>query len=346
MNVQQFRRQRERRWRKLEKLTTSSLTFESSPELDEFIRLYQETSSDLAYAKTYFPADPLTSYLNSLIVTAYPRMYQKKRGGSQNLFAFLRRAFPQLFRSYFSYILVAALISLFGALYGYILVYQSPVNAYHLLPASFVHQFQPSKAGPHAVNAPIMSTLIMTHNMLVALEAFVGGATLGLFTIYALWQNGLILGILAAVFQRAGRSVVFWSLIVPHGVTELTAIFVAGGAGLMFARYLAAPGQFTRGKAIEYGGKRAVLLFLGTVPMLAVAGTIEGFVTPSSAPDWVKFGTAIITLLFWILYFGWAGRSADAQPGSSTFSDSASISGADKPLPYPPPHRKAGIPRR
>ena len=81
----------------------------------------------------------------------------------------------------------------------------------------------------------------MTHNMLVAVLAFVGGITLGLYTLYAMWQNGIIVGALAGLFTVDHRTAVFWSLIVPHGVTELTAIFIAGGGGLLFAHRLLTP---------------------------------------------------------------------------------------------------------
>ncbi len=137
---------------------------------------------------------------------------------------------------------------------------------------------------------------------------FLGGATLGLYTIYALWQNGMIIGVLAALFQMDHKAYIFWSLIVPHGVTELTAIFIGGAAGLIFANKLAYPGQASRLDALRLGLMDAVQLMIGVFCMLMIAGTIEGFITPSFLPAPIKYWIAILTLGFWIFYFTMAGR--------------------------------------
>jgi uncharacterized membrane protein SpoIIM required for sporulation len=95
-----------------------------------------------------------------------------------------------------------------------------------------------------------------------------------------------------------------WSFVAPHGVLELPAIFIAGGAGLEIARGLLFPGLLPRRDSLEIAGSRAARLLLGTVPMLVVAGVIEGFFSPSGAPVAAKFGlaavlfTALITYLF------------------------------------------------
>jgi uncharacterized membrane protein SpoIIM required for sporulation len=327
MDVTRFRRVREAHWRQLETLINTSKRPANPEALRAFVQLYRQTASDLAYARTYFPSHSVTSYLNNLVTTAYPRLYRFKRGGQQNLLRFLFRGFPTLFREFFGYILLAAIVSLAGGLYGFILTHASPQAAYHLLPATLVRNIHPNQTGPHAVIAPIISSAIMTHNMLVALEA-----------LYALWQNGLIVGTLAAMFQAKHRTTVFWSLIVPHGVTELTAIFIAGGAGLLFAHYLMAPRQMSRMRALRFGATKAVQLVLGTVPMLIIAGTIEGFLTPSNVPVWIKFGTAVVTGVAWLIYFGVAGRK---QPTT----ESTAIAVADTPTPYPPQRPLEGIRR-
>jgi uncharacterized membrane protein SpoIIM required for sporulation len=309
MDIVQFRKQRQEQWRKLEReLQRRRQGFRSDAELTQFVALYKNAANDLAYAQTYFPGDALIPYLNALVAAAHNRLYRQTEGGFRGIWRFFRGTFPFLFRSFGRYIALSALIMLAGAVYGFLMVWSDPLQAYQLLPTTLAQKVDPLKAGPHDVIAPIESGIIMTNNIQVALMAFVGGLTAGLFTVYALWNNGVILGVLASLFQSSGRSATFWSLIVPHGVTELLAIFIAGGAGLLFAHRLIAPGSMKRSAAVRQGAQNAALLMLGTVPMFVIAGTIEGFFTPAPLPISLKYLVAIATGLLWTLYFGALGR--------------------------------------
>jgi uncharacterized membrane protein SpoIIM required for sporulation len=312
MLVEQFQQSRVTAWKTLESLLRQrDLTTEER--FNQFVRLYRSVTSDLSYAQTYYPDHSVTDYLNNLVSAAHHRLYRRSGRSDVTIWTFYCRIFPITFRQLSKYILVATVISLVGALYGYGLVLLEPVQAYHLLPPSFIHQVNPNQAGPHSVDAPVLSSTIMTHNILVALMAFVGGMTCGLYTGFALWQNGLILGVLAAIFQSKRNTAIFWSLIVPHGVTELLAIFIAGGAGLYIAHKILAPGSLRRSAALRTGAIAAVRLLLGTVPMFMIAGTIEGFITPSNLPVWTKFLVAVLTGLFWLAYFSLMGASRVAR---------------------------------
>jgi uncharacterized membrane protein SpoIIM required for sporulation len=309
MDIVQFRKQRQEQWRKLEReLQRRRQGFRSDAELNNFVALYKTAANDLAYAQTYFPGDALIPYLNALVAAAHNRLYRQTEGGFRAIWRFYRATFPRLFRSFGRYIALSALITLAGAVYGFLMVWSDPLQAYQLLPTTLAQQVDPLKAGPHDVIPPIDSGIIMTNNILVALMAFVGGLTAGLFTVYSLWKNGLVLGVLTAMFQSSGRSAMFWSLIVPHGATELLAIFIAGGAGLLFAHRLIAPGSMKRSAAVRQGAQNAALLMLGTVPMFVIAGIIEGFFTPTAVPISLKYLVAIGTGLLWTLYFGVLGR--------------------------------------
>ncbi|WP_054970275.1 stage II sporulation protein M [Alicyclobacillus ferrooxydans] len=313
MLVQQFQARRGPTWQKLESLLQERNLSQTADKFTQFVRLYRGVASDLSYAQTFYPDHPVTEYLNGLVSVAHHRLYRRTSRSYTTIWTFYSRIFPQTFRQLSGYIFAATALSLIGALYGYMLVLMQPIQAYHLLPPSFLSQFHPNQAGPHAVDSPLISSIIMTHNIMVALMAFVGGITVGLYTAYALWQNGMILGVLAALFQTSGRATVFWSLIVPHGVTELLAIFIAGGAGLRLAHKMVAPSHLTRPAAFRLGALDAVKLMLGTVPMFMIAGTIEGFVTPSNIPVWMKFMVAGLTGLIWVIYFSSAGRRSSSR---------------------------------
>ncbi len=147
-----------------------------------------------------------------------------------------------------------------------------------------------------------MSATIMTNNIKVAFFAFAGGITFGLITVYMLVYNGIIIGAMAALFWHYGKTYEFWAYIVPHGMIELTAIFIAGGAGLLMGYKLFVPGRFTRGFQLKYQAKRSVQLLLGTIPLFVIAGIIEGFITPASLSLETKYSVAFITVIGLILY--------------------------------------------
>jgi len=314
MNIHEFRRSHETSWRELEQAVKEPRQlFHSGVDFTSFAMLYRKVSGDLAYAQTYFPDEKVTAYLNSLIASAHNRLYRGGESGFHHVGHFFVAGFPQVFRALRGYVLIAALVTLAAALFGFIMTYTHPIESYHLLPTSLLNQLQPTQTGPHAVDAPLLASIIMTHNILVTLEAFVGGITFGLFTLYTLWNNGIIIGVLAGLFAASHRSLIFWSLIVPHGVTELLAIFIAGGAGFLFGHRLLAPGIYRRGAALQKALVQAVQLMLGVVPMLVIAGTLEGFVTPSYLPVAVKFAVAVVSAIFWLLYFSVFGRRLPKQ---------------------------------
>ena len=142
-----------------------------------------------------------------------------------------------------------------------------------------------------------MSAAIMTNNIQVAILAFAGGVTFGLLTVYLLIYNGIIIGALAALFWQHGKAYEFWAYIVPHGMIELTAIFIAGGAGLLMGYKLFVPGHFSRGYQLKQQAKRSVQLFLGTIPLFVIAGIIEGFITPASISLEAKYIVAFLTVI-------------------------------------------------
>lgn len=142
----------------------------------------------------------------------------------------------------------------------------------------------------------------MTNNIQVAFLAFAGGITFGILTVYVMVSNGIMVGALAGLFWHYGQSYAFWAYIVPHGVIELTAIFIAGGAGLLMGYKLFVPGPYSRVYQLKRQAKRSVQLLLGTIPLFVIAGVIEGFITPASFSLETKYIVACVTILALILY--------------------------------------------
>jgi uncharacterized membrane protein SpoIIM required for sporulation len=154
---------------------------------------------------------------------------------------------------------------------------------------------------------PAVSSGIMTNNMTVAFMTFASGITGGLLTFYLLAHNGVMMGVISAACAERGMAAALWSFVVAHGALELPAIFVAGAAGFTVARGMMFPGSLPRRLSLERAGASAARLVLGTVPVLAVAGLVEGFISPSGAPVALKvaLGAALFGLLAsWIALGG------------------------------------------
>ncbi len=308
MNPVLFQRRYEASWDRLDALLQRRRGVRTS-DIPELIRMYRELTSHLSYAQTYFPEHDVTRRLNALAARANLAIYGKRSGEWSDVWRFISGGFPKALRKAAPFFLTAWFMMLAGAVIGFVTVQLFPGAIYALLPSQFIQGFHPSQTGPHAVDAPVMSSLIMTNNIRVAIFAFLGAFTLGIYTCVILYQNGLILGALAAVFLQAHRSLIFWSLILPHGCIELTAIAVSGASGLMIAYRLIVPGQRTRLFALRHAAVEGGKLLFGAALLLMVAGTIEGFFTPSVAPIPVKYGLAGTTVFLLVLYFGFAGRS-------------------------------------
>ena len=154
-----------------------------------------------------------------------------------------------------------------------------------LVPPSLFDEMARGQIGTGVQDAPFAAAFIIQNNIRVALICFAGGMLLGIPTALVLLTNGWMLGTVAAAVRLGGYDVQFWSLIVPHGVLELSVIVISGGTGLMLGDAILRPGQLRRGEALARVAVRAVLLVLGAASLLIIAGTLEAFVSPSTLPD-------------------------------------------------------------
>jgi uncharacterized membrane protein SpoIIM required for sporulation len=157
---------------------------------------------------------------------------------------------------------------------------------------------------------PAASAWIMTNNLTVCFITFAGGVTFGVITLIELFNNGMLLGVIGVACQQHGMSVDLWSFVAPHGSLELPAIILSGAAGLRLAQGVVFPGIYRWRDSIALAGSEAAHLVAGIIPLLIVAGTLEGFFSPSSAPVWLKFSVG--ALLFTLLNL-WLFRPLPAQ---------------------------------
>ncbi|MHC0037597.1 stage II sporulation protein M [Pseudoneobacillus sp. C159] len=322
MDLKVFIKQHRDDWDRLEqsiKVVSKRRRKQLSPEkVDEFQHLYQKSAHHLSVAQTYFPRDEVTYYLNGLVSKAHNLLYRDQATSLYQLRRFFGGTFIRLFWEQRAFILIAMLLFTIGAVGGYLSVLSDPLHVYTLLGPEMAAGIDPEQIGKHdnddgvGINSPLMSTAIMTNNIQVAILAFAGGITLGLFTVYVLITNGILVGALAAVFWQHGKFYEFWAYIVPHGMIELTAIFIAGGAGLLMGYKMIVPGPYSRAFQLKHQALRSVQLLLGTVPLFVVAGIIEGYITPAPISLEMKYTFALVTVFALIFYILIGKRKAIA----------------------------------
>jgi uncharacterized membrane protein SpoIIM required for sporulation len=296
------------------------LTREELPALGS---LYRRAASDLAYARAQGANPNLVLYLNELVGNAHGVIYSEETGGWARLWRFLASGLPDVLRRRMGFIGVAIAISVLGGVIAYGLVHQNPNHVSLFLPEQFRSSFKAWKQG-FADHGDIsigegteFSSMLMTNNTQVGIMAFATGITL-IIPSYLLFSNGTTMGALIAVVQPTGFLTSMWAGILPHGVCELSAIFICGGAGLCIGWALIAPGRYSRKDALVIAGRDAVRMMVGTIPLFIIAGIIEGNVSHSSLPHWAKFtlaGAQFAALIFYI-YGSRRGSSASANAPS------------------------------
>jgi uncharacterized membrane protein SpoIIM required for sporulation len=284
-------------WARLEALVQKSgrsVVSLSHSELQELGLLYRQSASDLAAVREDASNKPLAVYLNQLLGRAHNLIYYGHKTKASALLRFYGETYPRVFRETLPQTLLALGVFAVTGLAAWMITLHDPGFAHRLLGPQMMETIERREMWTQSVVTvkPLASSGIMTNNLSVAFSTFALGITAGLGTIWMMIVNGLLIGVIGAATWKAGMALQLWSFVAPHGVLELPAIFIAGGAGLEIARGLLFPGLLPRRRSLAEAGGRAARLLLGTIPMLVVAGVIEGFFSPSNAPVWEKFTVA------------------------------------------------------
>jgi uncharacterized membrane protein SpoIIM required for sporulation len=286
-------------------------------ELRELGLLYRQTATDLSALSSDSTSVQQARYLNQLLGRAHNTLYAGQKKTLRGVVEFYRDAYPGIFRRYFPYTLIAASIFALGALGGMLVTLANPDFMRQFLGPHMVQTIERHEMWTHSVVAmkPQASSFIMTNNLSVSFTTFAAGITAGVGTLYLLFFNGVMMGVIATACGLNQMSVPLWSFVAPHGVLEIPAIFIAGGAGLRIAQALLFPGNLPRRDALAAGGAEAVQLLVGVIPMLIVAGLIEGFFSPTSVPARYKFllAAALFTVFALYLQRGYKSRHALEQ---------------------------------
>jgi uncharacterized membrane protein SpoIIM required for sporulation len=294
-----FVAERKPRWAELsaliDRLARGHLSLEEVESLD---RHYRRASADLAFARVHYANTEAFVYLNGLVTRAYGSVYATRPSRWGALKRFYASEFPAAFYQERRFFAAAWALLLTGAWLGVAVALYHPEAIPALVPLGLREHIAEGRMWTDSllevVPPALLSAQILTNNIGVAFTTFIGGLPLGLGTLVTLLVNGLNLGAVTALCIRRGMGADFFSFVLAHGLVELTAVALAGQAGLVMASGWIAPGQYSRVDALRERGGVGVRIVLGAAPLLFGIGMVEGFVSPGDLfPGAVRAGLGV-----------------------------------------------------
>ncbi|NBM21058.1 stage II sporulation protein M [Streptomyces sp. GC420] len=286
-------------------------------EADELVSLYQRTATHLSLIQSSTPDPQLTARLTQLVARARSTVTGTRRAGWRDAARFFTAAFPAaVYRSRHWWVPTALVSTAVAALMGWWIGTHPEVRAALAAPAELRELTRPGgqyETYYSSHPAASFAAQVWTNNAQAAALCLVLGVFLCVPVLWVLFLNMANLGIGIGLMSSAGRLDVFLGLVLPHGLLELTAVFVAAGTGLRLGWTLIDPGPRTRRTALAEQGRAAIGMAIGLAAVLFVSGLIEGFVTPSGLPTWSRIGIGVTAEAAFVAYvYVLGGRAARA----------------------------------
>lgn len=312
MNIQRWIGRREPSWKQLDALLHQvekrGLKSLNASQIHTLASLYRSVSADLARARTQQTGNLIVQNLQTLATRSYSQIYQGSRQQEwQTVKEFYLWGFPAVVQQSRGYVGLAVLMFTGAALVSWWLGWRDPGFLALVVPENLISQVRDRQelwTGSIVGIEPFASSNIMINNIQVSFTALAGGMTAGLVTAYLVLLNGVMIGAIGALVGQNNLAYPFWAFVFPHGSLELPAIFLATAAGFLLAKAMLFPGKYRRVDAFKFYGQQAAQIIFGVIPMLIVAGAIEGFFSPSPViPNGLKYivGTGLLTGLIFYL---------------------------------------------
>lgn len=325
-------------WDELESLVRRarrSLRAMSYADLHRLDVLYRRATNHLAQASTRSGDPQLIAYLNGLTAAAHSLIYLPPR---RSLLAgagrFLVEGFPRSIARHLKWHAVSAALLLGGAVLSFYLCQRDVLTAYALTTPGDVRQPGATRDQLEAVLRSgrdedgggkfAFASFLFQHNLKVGMLAMASGVLAGLPTIILMLYNGMMMGAFMAMHEQAGISTEAWAWILPHGVTEIGAIILCGGVGLMLGRAVVRPGTVSRADSLRQAGREAARTCAGVAVMLLLAAVIESYLRQSHLSTSARFWFAGGSALFWSLYIGYGvvrEREMERRAAARAFED-------------------------
>lgn len=289
----------------------------ASHEIPAFAARYREVAADLARARTYGVDPRVVEYLERVVSAGHNALYRARGRRPTPVLRYLLRDFPAAVVQSWAYVAAAFVLFAVPAAVGYGLIRTHPELQDELVSPVMVRRAREAAANQAGGvgyaesprdELPLIASAIISNNIRIGFWAFVGGFLAGLPTVLVLVMNGLSLGAGFGLFVNYHAGGYLGTFVAGHGILELTAIFIAGGAGFRLAGALLIPGDRTRRDALVVEGRIAARMIGAVVTLLAIAGTIEGLLSASDAAAGYKLLTSALSAVFLVIYglSGWA----------------------------------------
>ena len=299
-------------WDELDALTRRSRL--SAEEADRLLDLYQRVGTHLAVVRTSAPDPAVVQWLSGVMARARRRASGTRTGSVRDIARFFTETFPATLYRLRWWWLTTTVLSLVVAFAAGWWFYHNPTVENSLMSPSEVAQYVntdfESYYSEHAATS--FAARVWTNNAWVAAQCIAMGV-LGAPVVYVLLQNVISVGVIGALMVRHGRGALFFGLILPHGLLELTAVFVAAGVGLRLFWSWVEPGPRTRMASLAAAGRTTVGVAMGLVVVLLVSGVLEAFVTPSGLPTWARIAIGVLAEVAFFAYVFVVGRRAAAR---------------------------------
>lgn len=313
-----FENRHQEAWEQLSRQLDQLERSRNVPQSSDFPQAYRRLCQHLALAQARGYSSLLVDTLQQLALRGHQQLYRDRSRPSASLSAFILAGFPRLVREQWRFVLAASLMFL-GSLVGIgLLVYLVPDLVYSVLDAEEVSQIR-SMYDPTAGHLGrsieraasedwAMFGYYIMHNIGIAFQTFASGMMFGLGSAFFLFFNGLTIGAVAGYLTQIGSGGTFWSFVIGHGAFELTAITLAGAAGLQLGWALIAPGRLTRGEALRLAASKSVSMIGGVMLFLFLAAFIEAYWSSSTVTPTVKYTVGALLWLLVVSYLLFAGR--------------------------------------
>lgn len=270
------------KWQRFESLLADK---DKKTNPNELTELFIELTDDLSYAQTYYPEGKTTKYLNTLTAKVHQSIYRNKREKLSRLVTYWTQEIPSVIRSAHKEILVSFLVFLLSAFLGVISTTSDVRFVRVILGDGYVNMTEQNikDNNPFGVYKQEEGWLMFLHiaynNIMVTLRVFVAGLAVSLGSIYMMFINGVMIGVFHTLFYQHGILGKSFAVVWIHGTLEISAIIVAGGAGIVLGNSILFPKTYSRLHSFMRGAKRGMKIVIGLCPVIILAAILESFVT-------------------------------------------------------------------
>ena len=306
MNEAAFIKHNKNKWEDFENYIKNG----SQIHADKLAEIYIKITDDLAFSRTHFPTSQLTLYLNNLASDLHLSIYKNKKEDSFRIINFWKYELPEVMSTSLKYVLISFIIFLLSGIIGALSAAHDDTFVRLILGDQYVNETLSNidKGDPMAIYKQMGQTEmflgITFNNIRVSFIVFIAGIFSSIATGYLLFSNGIMLGAFQYFFYQKGLLMTSVLTIWIHGTLEISAIIIAGAAGIIMGNGLLFPGTYSRLQSFQRAAKKGLKISIGLVPIFIAAGFLEGFVTRMTGmPDIFKIAIILGSTIFIVIYF-------------------------------------------